>query len=158
VVASVQPVHLLTDRPVAEKRWGLTRCRHAYAWRSLLGSGIRLQFGSDAPVESINPLLGFHAALTRQDLSGEPSEGWFPDERLGLEEIIHAFTWVPAWVSRRENDLGRLSPGRKADLVVFTEDLFRKPPGQVFSVPVEMTMVDGEVLFDARKGLCVSRD
>ena len=158
VVASVQPVHLLTDRPVAEKRWGLTRCRYAYAWRSLLRSGIRLQFGSDAPVESINPLLGFHAALTRQDLSGEPSEGWFPDERLGLEEIIHAFTWVPAWVSRRENDLGRLSPGRKADLVVFTEDLFRKPPNQVFSVPVEMAMVDGEVLFESRKGLCVSRD
>jgi len=156
VVASVQPVHLLTDRPIAEKRWGLTRCRHAYAWRSLLRSGIRLQFGSDAPVEPINPLLSFHAALTRQDLSGEPSEGWFPDERLRLEEVIHAFTRVPAWVSRKENDLGSLGPGRKADLVVFAEDLFQMPPGQVFSVPVEMTMVDGEVLFDAHKGLCVS--
>jgi hypothetical protein len=151
IVASVQPVHLLTDRPVAEKRWGLHRCRYAYAWRSLLRSGIRLQFGSDAPVEPINPLLGFHAALTRQDLSGEPREGWFSDERLGLEEIIHAFTWVPAWVSRKENDLGALEPGRKADLVVFAEDLFQKPPGEVGSVPVEMTMVGGEVLFDARK-------
>jgi predicted amidohydrolase YtcJ len=155
VVASVQPVHLLTDRPVAEKRWGLTRCRYAYAWRSLLRSGICLQFGSDAPVEPINPLLGFHAALTRQDLSGQPREGWFPDERLDLEEIVHAFTWVPAWVSRKEHALGSLGPGRKADLVVFAEDLFRMPPGQVFSVPVEMTMVDGEVLYDARRGLCV---
>jgi hypothetical protein len=158
VVASVQPAHLLTDRPVAERRWGLARCRHAYAWRSLLRSGIRLQCGSDAPVEPINPLLSFHAALTRQDLSGEPGEGWFPDERLSLEEVIRAFTWVPAWVSRKENDLGTLAPGRKADLVVFAEDLFRKPPGQVASVPVEMTMVNGEVLFDARQGLCLSRD
>ncbi len=158
VVASVQPVHLLTDRPVAEKRWGLNRCRYAYAWRSLRRSGIPLQFGSDAPVEPINPLLSVHAALTRQDLSGEPREGWFPNERLDLEDIIRAFTWVPAWVSRKENDLGTLGPGRKADLVVFAEDLFQRPPGQVFSVPVEMTMVDGEVLFDARRGLSVSRD
>jgi predicted amidohydrolase YtcJ len=154
VVASVQPVHLLTDRPVAEKRWGLPRCRHAYAWKSLLQAGMRLQFGSDAPVESINPLLSFHAALMRQSLAGEPKEGWFPDERLTLDEVIHAFTAVPAWVSRKEEDLGNLIPGKKADLVVFSKDLFQVAPSNLTPVDVEMTMVNGELLYqkDARNG------
>jgi predicted amidohydrolase YtcJ len=147
VVASVQPVHLLTDRPVAEKRWGLDRCRYAYAWKSLLQAGVRLQFGSDAPVEAINPLLSFHAAVTRQSLSGEPRDGWFPGERLTLEDVIHGFTRVPAWVSRKEDQLGTLAPGKKADLVVFSQDLFRTAPSQLASVDVEMTMVNGEVLY-----------
>lgn len=156
VVASVQPVHLLTDRPVAEKRWGLDRCRYAYAWRSLLRAGIRLQFGSDAPVEAINPLLSFHAAVTRQSLSGEPRDGWFPGERLTLEEVIHAFTQVPAWVSRKEQELGTLAPGKKADLVVFSQDLFRTVPGHLASVNVEMTLVNGEVLYRREGGIPAS--
>ncbi len=147
VVASVQPVHLLTDRPVAERKWGMDRCRYSYAWKSMLKAGIPLQFGSDAPVESINPLLSLHAALTRQSLSGEPRDGWFPNERLTLEEVIRAFTLVPAWVSKKEGQLGTLAPGKKADLVVFTQDLFRMPPDQLASVEVEMTMVNGEVVY-----------
>ena len=149
VVASVQPVHLLTDMPVAEKKWGMDRCRHSYAWKSMLKAGIRLQFGSDAPVEAINPLLSFHAAVTRQSLSGEPKDGWFPGERLSLEEIIRAFTQMPAWVSRRENQLGTLAPGKKADLVVFSRDLFQTAPGDLASVEVELSMVNGEVLYAA---------
>jgi predicted amidohydrolase YtcJ len=147
VVASVQPVHLLTDRPVAERRWGADRCRYAYAWKSLLRAGVPLQFGSDAPVEAINPLLSFHAAVTRQSLSGEPRDGWFPEERLTLEEVLYGFTWVPAWVSRKEAELGTLSPEKKADLVVFAQDLFGVPPHRLSSVEVEMTMVNGEVLY-----------
>jgi len=147
VVASVQPVHLLTDRPVAEKRWGLPRCRYAYAWKSLLRAGVRLQFGSDAPVELINPLLSFHAALLRQSLAGEPKGGWFPGERLTLDEVIHAFTAVPTWVSRKEDDLGSLAPGKKADLVMFGQDLFQVAPDELASVDVEMTMINGEVLY-----------
>ena len=147
VVASVQPVHLLTDMPVAEKKWGMDRCRYSYAWKSMLTAGIRLQFGSDAPVEAINPLLSIHAAVTRQSLSGAPKDGWFPGERLTLEEVIRAFTQAPAWVSRKENQLGTLAPGKKADLVVFSRDLFQAAPDQLASVHVEMTMVDGEVLY-----------
>ncbi len=156
VVASVQPAHLLTDRPVAEKRWGAARCRYAYAWKSLLQAGIRLQFGSDAPVESINPLLSFHAALTRQGLSGEPRDGWFPNERLTLEEIIHGFTQVPAWVSRKEDQLGTLTPGKKADLVVFARDLSQVPPHLLSKVGVEMTMVNGEVVYQRDKKNSIS--
>ncbi len=155
VVASVQPVHLLTDMPVAERKWGMDRCRFSYAWKSMLKAGVPLQFGSDAPVESINPLLSFHAALTRQSLSGEPRDGWFPDERLTLEEIIHGFTAVPAWVSRRENQLGTLAPGKKADFVVFSRDLFQTAPAHLASVEVEMTMVNGEVVYQKGSGALV---
>ncbi|HWT77728.1 MAG TPA: amidohydrolase family protein, partial [Candidatus Methylomirabilis sp.] len=91
--------------------------------------------------------LSFHAALARQQLSGEPRGGWFPGERLSLAEIIHAFTQVPAWVSRKEDQLGILAPGRKADLVVFDRDLFALAPDQISSAEVELTVVDGEVVY-----------
>ena len=145
VIASVQPVHLLTDMAVAEKKWGLGRCRYAYAWKAMLKTGVRVQFGSDAPVEHINPLLGTYAAITRQSLRGEPKDGWFPAERLTLEETIHAFTQVPAWASRKEKELGCLSTGKKADLTVFREDLFQTAANRLTSVPVELTMVNGEI-------------
>jgi hypothetical protein len=145
VVASVQPVHLLTDMPVAEKKWGTSRCRYAYAWKSMLKTGVRVQFGSDAPVEHINPLLSFHAAVKRQSLKGEPNGGWFPAERLTIEETIHAFTQVPAWTSRKERELGCLSPGRMADLTIFSEDLFHSTADRLSTVPVELTMVNGEI-------------
>jgi predicted amidohydrolase YtcJ len=147
VVASVQPVHLLTDMPTAEQKWGMQRCRSSYNWKTMLKEGLRLQFGSDAPVEHINPLLSFHAAVTRQSLSGEPKDGWFPAERLTLEETIHAFTVVPAWTSRKEHELGVLAPGRRADITVFAEDLFGISPEKLSAVPVDMTIVDGEIAY-----------
>jgi len=150
VVASVQPVHLLTDMPVAEKKWGLARCRRSYAWRTLLRHGVALQFGSDAPVEAINPLLSFYAAGTRQSLTGEPTAGWFPEERLGPEEILRAFTAVPAAVARKERELGTLAPGKRADLVVFTEDLSQLPPARWAGAGVLLTLAGGEVVHDAR--------
>lgn len=147
VVASCQPVHLHTDMLVAETKWGLGRCRYGYAWKSMLQAGIRVQFGSDAPVEHINPLLSFHAAMARQSLAGEPKAGWFPAERLTLEETLRAFTAVPAWVSRKETTLGTLAPGTMADLTVFAEDLSAVSPERLPSVAVEMTMVNGGVAY-----------
>jgi hypothetical protein len=145
VVASCQPVHLHTDMLVAEKKWGMDRCKCSYAWKSMLKAGIKVQFGSDAPVEHINPLLSFHAAIARQNPAGEPKAGWFPGERLTLEETLHAFTAIPAWVSRREATLGVLAPGKIADLTVFAEDLSKLTPERLPSVQVEMTMVGGEL-------------
>jgi len=145
VVASCQPVHLHTDMLVAEKKWGMERCKYGYAWQSMLKAGIGVQFGSDAPVEHINPLLSFHAAITRQNPAGEPKAGWFPAERLTLEETLHAFTAVPAWVSRKETTLGTLTVGKAADLTVFAEDLSALAPEKLPSVQVEMTMVGGEL-------------
>ena len=147
VVASVQPVHLATDWATAEKKWGLERCRTGYAWRSLLRGRIPLQFGSDVPVEPLNPLLGLQAAVTRQDLRGNPPGGWFPEERLSLEESIKAFTALPAWCSRKERYLGAVTPGRWADLTVFSQDLSRIPPEQWALAEVAMTIVNGEIVY-----------
>lgn len=145
VVASCQPVHLHTDMLVAEKKWGADRCKYGYAWKSMLKAGIKVQFGSDAPVEHINPLLSFHAAIARQNPVGEPKAGWFPGERLTLEETLHAFTVVPAWTSRKEGRLGALAPGKIADLTVFGEDLSALEPAKLPAAHVEMTIVGGEV-------------
>ena len=146
-VASVQPVFIATDWAPADKRWGRQRCRYAYAWKSLLQAGLRLQFGSDAPVETINPLYGIHAAVTRQTVLGEPSGGWFPEQKLSLEESITGFTAVAAWSTRRENELGTIAPGKWADITVYNQDLFTLPCDHWPDVQTEMTVVNGEVVY-----------
>ena len=147
VVASVQPVFVPTDWEPADKRWGPERCRHAYAWKSLLRAGIRLQFGSDAPVEPIDPIYGIHAAVTRQTLAGKPRGGWFSEQKLSLEDSILGFTAVAAWSTRREGELGSIEPGKWADLTVFGRDLFKLPPEDWTDVETEMTVVHGEVVY-----------
>jgi hypothetical protein len=100
-------------------------------------------------VESINPLLGLHAAVTRQDPNGQPSGGWFPDQCLSLEESIRGFTSVAAWNSRREDRLGVVEPGKWADLTIFERDLFNLSPDEWLSVKPAMTIVHGEVVYRA---------
>ncbi len=147
IVGSVQPRFVSTDWCVAEKRWGAARCQTGYAWRSLMDAGIPLLFGSDAPVEPLAPILGLQAAVTRQTPEGQPPDGWFPAQRLTLEESLPGFTTVPAWVSGREDRMGSIRAGYAADLTVFAQDLFVTPEREWPSVPVEMTLVNGEVLF-----------
>ena len=147
VTASVQPVFLGTDWAPADKRWGSQRCRNAYAWKSLLQANLRLQFGSDAPVESINPLLGIHAAVTRQDADGQPPGGWFPEQKLSLEQSLAGYSSEAAWGTRRENQLGTIEPGKWADLTVFHRDLFDIAPQEWLSVKPAMTVVHGEVVY-----------
>jgi predicted amidohydrolase YtcJ len=149
VVASVQPVFLGTDWAPADKRWGPERCRYAYAWKSLLQANLRVQFGSDAPVESINPIYGIHAAVTRQDASGQPAGGWYPEQKLSLERALEGYCSVAAWNTRRENQLGSIAPGKWADLTVFEQDLFNLSPQQWLSVQTAMTVVHGEVVYRA---------
>ena len=147
VVGSVQPRFVATDWCVAEKRWGAARCQTGYAWRSLMNAGIPLLFGSDAPVEPMAPILGLQAAVTRQTPEGNPPGGWFPGQRLTLEESIAGFTAAPAWNSGRQEQSGSIRVGKWADLTVFAQDLFVVPASAWPSVPVEMTIVNGEVLY-----------
>jgi len=147
VVASVQPVFLGTDWAPADKRWGPQRCRYAYAWKSLLRANLRVQFGSDAPVESINPIYGIHAAVTRQDAGSQPGGGWFPEQQLSLEETLTGFSAVAAWNSRREDRLGSIAPGKWADLTVFEKDLFSVSPPEWLSIKTALTVVHGEVVY-----------
>lgn len=117
VVASMQPAHAPADRILADRWWG-SRCRYAYAWRSVLDAGVRLAFGSDAPVESPDPLPGVWAACTRQDAGGVPVGGWYPEQRVSLEEALAAYTSGAALAVGRPRTLGNLAVGSPGDLVV----------------------------------------
>jgi predicted amidohydrolase YtcJ len=151
LAATVQPTFIPTAWPMAERRLGPGRCRYAYACRSFLQAGIPLQLSTDAPVATINPLPGLRAAVTRQTPEGDPPGGWFPGERLTLEESIKGYTAIPAWTSRKENDLGTLARNKRADLTVFNQDLFGLPPDRWSSVEIEMTIVNGEIVYPSGK-------
>ncbi|NNF98804.1 MAG: amidohydrolase [Desulfobacteraceae bacterium] len=147
ITASVQPVFLLSDKEVATLKWGRQRCRYAYAWKTLLDDGIRIQFGSDAPVEPINPLLGIQAELQRSAVSSRKSDDWVTHGSLTLPECISACTLQPAWTSNRENDLGTIEPGKLADLTVFHQNLFQVPAAGWHDIEVDLTIVNGEIVF-----------
>ena len=147
VTASVQPVFVPTDWSPASAKWGLERCRNAYAWKTLLGEGIPLQFGSDAPVEPIAPIFGLQAAVTRQTTDGRPDGGWFPEQCLNLEESLAGFSRVAAWTSRREDLMGSIGVSKWADLTVFSRDLAGIPPEDWTGVDVETTIVGGRIAF-----------
>ena len=147
IIASMQPIHATSDLYMADRYWG-GRARLSYAWRTQLAQGARLAFGSDAPVESPNPFLGLHAAVTRRRVDGSPGEqGWYPEQRLTLLEALHAFTTGPAYAAGMQDRLGRLSPGYLADLIVLEADPFTCPPHELQYLRPECTMVAGEWVF-----------
>jgi predicted amidohydrolase YtcJ len=146
VIASVQPIHATSDMLLADKYWG-ERARWSYAWKSLLNAGARLAFGSDAPVESFDPLLGIHAAVTRQRPNGEPTGGWYPEQRLSVSEAVHGYTLGAAYSSGEENDKGSVSVGKLADLAVLSQDIFRIPPEEILNTRVVATILDGRIVF-----------
>lgn len=149
VIASMQPTHATSDMPWAEKRIGPERLAGAYAWKSLLRSGARLAGGSDFPVESEDPRLGFYAAVTRQDLQGRPAGGWMPAERLSRAEALALFTTGAAYAAFEEDRRGRIAPGFEADLTVFGADPMTAPVSAIPSVPVVLTLVGGRATFSA---------
>lgn len=146
VIASMQPIHAMSDWPVAERYWG-DRASTAYAWRSLLETGAPLAFGSDCPVETIDPLLGIHAAVTRQRPDGQPPGGWYPDQRLAPLEGLGAYTRGAAHSTGEESIKGSLSPGKLADFVVLSEDPFAAPdPGEaLLRTSITATVVGGRL-------------
>jgi predicted amidohydrolase YtcJ len=144
VVASVQPIHATQDMLIAEAHWG-KRSANAYVTRSLRDSGARLAFGSDAPVENFDPLVGIHAAVTRRRADGTPGpNGWYPDQRVTVEDAIHAYTMGAAYAGGMEREVGSLEAGKVADLVVLSRDLTAMPHDELLSVRVERVMVNGE--------------
>jgi predicted amidohydrolase YtcJ len=147
VIASMQPIHCTSDIDAAERLWG-ERCATAYAWRSLLRSGATLAFGSDAPVEPLNPWLGVHAAVTRQRVGGYPAGGWYPEQRLTLEEALHGFVVGPAIASGELAEKGPLAEGRLADLAVLSEDPFRLDPQELYAMQVAATFVEGRIVYE----------
>ncbi|MGE5250506.1 MAG: amidohydrolase [Bacteroidota bacterium] len=144
VIASMQPIHATSDMPAADRYWG-ERSALAYAWRAQLDHGAHLAFGSDAPVESPNPFLGLHAAVTRRRADGSPGpDGWYPEQKLSLAEALDAYTRGPAFAANAEQRLGRLAPGFLADLIVLERDPFTCDPDELLALRPAGTMVDGD--------------
>jgi len=147
VIASVQPYHAIDDGRWAEKRIGHERAKTTYAFRTFLNDGVRLAFGSDWTVAPLNPMLGLYAAVTRATLDGKNSGGWFPEQKLTLEEAIQAYTMGSAFAEFREKEKGSLAPGKLADVVVLDSDLFAIAPEKIKDVTVRYTIVRGKVVY-----------
>jgi predicted amidohydrolase YtcJ len=147
VIPSMQPTHATSDMYWAEKRIGPERILGAYAWRRFLDAGNPLPLGSDFPVESANPLLGIYAAVTRTDAEGWPEGGWYPDQRLTVEEAVRGFTASAAYAEFAEDVRGTIEPGKYADLVVLDRDIFTCDPREIREAKVVLTMVGGEVVY-----------
>jgi len=150
VIPSMQAVHQTSDMYWAGNRLGDTRLLGAYAWRSLLDTGMPVPNGSDFPVEAVNPLLSFHAAFTRQDASNFPVGGWFPAQRMTREEALESMTIWPAYAAFQEDVLGSLTPGKYADFVVLDQDIMRVAPESVLATKVLATYVGGKAVYRAK--------
>ena len=148
IIASMQPTHATSDMPWAPARLGDARVAEgAYVWQKLLKSGARLASGSDFPVEQANPLLGFYAAITRQDIHGQPPGGWAPAERLTREQALRSFTLDAAHAAHAEGDLGSIEVGKLADFVVLSRDIMTVGPADVPGTEVRRTFIGGRQVF-----------
>jgi predicted amidohydrolase YtcJ len=152
VIASMQPYHAIDDGRWAEKELGPVRIQTSYAWRLLLDHGAVLAFGSDWPVAPLDPLLGIYAAATRRTLDGKNPQGWVPQQRITVAEAVHAYTVGAAFAEHQEQVKGTVEPGKLADLVVLTDDIFRIPAADLDKVRVYMTVFDGKVIYQRAPG------
>jgi hypothetical protein len=147
VIASVQPYHAIDDGRWAEKRIG-DRIKTTYAFRTFLDSGVRLALGTDWPVAALNPLETIYAAVTRATLDGKNPEGWVPEQKISITEALEAYTAGSAFAEFQEGDKGSIAPGKLADFVLLSDDIFTIPPVAIRDVKVLMTVVDGKVVWD----------
>ena len=149
IIASMQPVHQISDRLMAEARLGPDRLAGAYAWNSILKAGGKLAFGSDVPVESPNPFHGIAAAITREDANGQPFGGWMAAERVSREQALAGFTIDAAYAAFAEGRLGSLSPGYRADFILVDTDPLLASPAQIRETKVTEAWVGGRPVYTA---------
>jgi predicted amidohydrolase YtcJ len=147
VIPSMQTSHQTSDMYWAMNRLGWTRVQGAYAWRSLLNTGVIIANGTDAPVDPVNPMIRFHAAVTRQDADGWPAGGWFPAERIAREEALESMTLWPAYASFMETQAGSITPGKYADFTVLDQDIMTIAPERILETGVVMTVLGGQVVY-----------
>jgi predicted amidohydrolase YtcJ len=148
VVASMQPFHIIDDGRWAWKRLDEKRLKGTYAFRTILDSDGVLAFGSDSPVAPWNPLYGVYAAVTRRTLDDKNPGGWIPEQKISVEETVRAFTWGSAYAEFQENWKGTLEPGKLADFVILSEDIFSIDPTKIRDVTVLKTVVGGKLVFE----------
>ncbi len=149
VIASMQPYHAIDDGRWAEKRLGHDRARYSYAWRSFLDHGVTLAFGTDWPVAPLDPMLGLYAAVTRATLDGKNPGGWIPEEKITLPEAVEAYTMSSAFAEFQEHEKGSITPGKLADMVILSDNIFDLKPETIRNAKVETTIVGGKVVYKA---------
>jgi len=142
----MQPTHATSDMTYAESRLG-PRVKNGYIWKTFLNAGVHVAFGSDFPVEKVNPLLGIYSAMTRQDLSGNPEGGWFPAERVTFYEALQGFTIHGAYAAFQEHKLGSITPGKLADFIVLEYDLSKISPIEIPKVNILQTFIGGRRVY-----------
>ncbi|HEX8720135.1 MAG TPA: amidohydrolase, partial [Pyrinomonadaceae bacterium] len=150
VIASMQPSHAISDKRWAQERLGEYRVLGAYSWHTFMAHGVRVPFGTDWPVEPINPYLGLYAAVTRQSTEGDPAGGWWPEERLSVEDAIRGYTAEGAYASFEEREKGRVTAGMLADLVVHSRDLLTVAPREILQTEADITVFDGRVVYERK--------
>jgi len=151
LIASVQPTHATSDMYWAEDRLGPDRIKGAYAWQRFVELGVPLALGSDFPVEKADPLLGFYAAITRQDTKGWPANGWYAGDRLSREQALYGFTLGAAYAAFQEEHLGSIESGKRADFVVLSKDIMSIPATEILNTNILATYIDGQAVYERVK-------
>jgi len=150
VIPSMQTSHQTSDMYWVGTRLGVSRLYGAYAWRSLLNTGVIIPNGTDFPVERVNPMISFHSAISRQDANNWPPGGWYPEQKMTRQEALKAMTIWPAYAAFQEHELGSLTPGKYADFVVLDQDIMRAPVETILDTHVLSTWVGGKKVYEAR--------
>lgn len=151
LIASVQPTHATSDMYWAEDRVGAERIKGAYAWQTFNDLGVPLALGSDFPVEKADPLLGYYAAVTRQDAKSWPEGGWYPAQTLTRDQALYGFTMGGAYAAFQEDQVGSLEVGKKADFVVLSKDIMTVPAAEILQTSILATYLNGAAIFTAEE-------
>jgi predicted amidohydrolase YtcJ len=146
MTACVQPHNMILDINMIDKCVG-SRGRHTYAYKEMIDAGVPILFSSDAPVCDPSPLVGIHAAVTRQRQDGTPAGGWYPDQRISVEQAVQGYTTVPAAFYGRSRELGSLTPGKMADIIILNQNIFEIDPMEIAETQVDLTLFDGRVVY-----------
>ena len=152
VIASVQPYHAIDDGRWAEKRIGHDRASRTYAFRTFLNHGVRLALGTDWNVAPLNPMSTIYAAVTRATLDGKNPNGWFPEQKLTVAETVDTYTMGSAYAEFQDKEKGSITPGKLADIVLLSDDIFSIDPATIRDVKVLKTIIGGRVVWDASAG------
>ena len=147
VIASVEPYHAIDDGRWAEKRIGPERIKTTYAFKTFLDKGVRLAIGTDWNVAPLSPMLTIHAAVTRATLDGKNPDGWVPEQKISVAQTVEGYTLGAAFAEFQENDKGSLSPGKLADMVLLSDDIFSISPQAIREVKVLKTIVGGKLVW-----------
>lgn len=146
IIASIQPSHCIDDMRWAEKRIG-KRVKNSYLFNSFVKAGVKVAFGTDWPVESLDPMLTLYAAVTREFVDGGPDGGWFPEEKITLEQAIEFYTLGAAYAEFQEKNKGSIKIGKLADLVVLDKNLFKIPAKEILKTQVDLTILGGKIVY-----------